>query len=117
MNSAWGPSAPPAPLPAEYGSGRDGIPRGIHLTAWISTDILGPMIKRRPNRKRPAVLVRFYPTDLQLLNQFCADACTPRENLIRRIVLTFLAETPRPGHPALNTLIPGNRLTRARRKR
>ncbi len=43
------------------------------------------------NRKRPGVLVRFYPSDLQALNKHCADACTPRENFIRRCVLTELA--------------------------
>ncbi len=43
-----------------------------------------------PNRKRPGVLVRFYPTDLARLNAHCADACTPRENFIRRCVLHAL---------------------------
>jgi hypothetical protein len=45
----------------------------------------------KPKRpKRPAVLVRFYASDLAALNQACADDCTPRENLIRRLVLTHL---------------------------
>lgn len=46
----------------------------------------------KPRRKRPGVLVRFYPTDLENLNRFCADSCTPRENFIRRLVLTSLRE-------------------------
>lgn len=41
----------------------------------------------RKHKRRPAVLVRFYATDLTNLNQVCADACTPRENFIRRAVL------------------------------
>jgi len=46
------------------------------------------MKKSKPlNRKRPGVLVRFYPTDLARLNEVCAAACTPRENYIRRAVL------------------------------
>lgn len=49
-----------------------------------------PLLK--PRRKRPGVLVRFYPTDLENLNRFCADSCTPRENFIRRLVLTSLRE-------------------------
>lgn len=47
-------------------------------------------MKPKPQRKRPAVLVRFYPTDLARLNKACADACTPRENFIRRVVLAAL---------------------------
>jgi len=51
------------------------------------------MMKRKKPAKRPAVLVRFYPTDLAALNKACADACTPRENFIRRVVLAALART------------------------
>jgi hypothetical protein len=43
-----------------------------------------------PKRKRPAVLVRFYPTDLARLSKVCADQCTPRENYIRRAVLAVV---------------------------
>lgn len=43
-----------------------------------------------PKRKRPAVLVRFYPDDLTTLNRHCADTCQPRENFIRRCVLAAL---------------------------
>jgi hypothetical protein len=45
------------------------------------------MKKNTPKRKRPAVLVRFYPEDLARLNEVCQAACTPRENYIRRVVL------------------------------
>ncbi len=46
------------------------------------------MNKRKPlKRKRPGVLVRFYPTDITNLNRACADRQTPRESYIRRCVL------------------------------
>lgn len=54
------------------------------------------MAKKPLKRKRPGVLVRFYPTDLQLLNEHCAKQCTPRENFVRRLVLAALQKkTPR----------------------
>lgn len=49
------------------------------------------MKKKPPQRKRPAVLVRFYADDIAALNKYCADACTPRENYIRRCVLADLS--------------------------
>lgn len=51
------------------------------------------MAKKKATR-RPAVLVRFYPTDLAELNKRCADSCTPRENFIRRLVLAELKRQP-----------------------
>lgn len=45
------------------------------------------MAKTKSKRKRPAVLVRFYPDDLARLSRVCAERCTPRENYIRRCVL------------------------------
>lgn len=56
-------------------------------------------------RKRPGVLVRFYPTDLAALNKHCADACTPRENFIRRIVLEALRRNDYPPLEAPSTRI------------
>jgi len=50
-------------------------------------DILRYMQKPSPKRKRPGVLVRFYPDDLAALNVVCSDACTPRENYIRRVTM------------------------------
>lgn len=41
-------------------------------------------------KKRPGILVRFYPSDMAALNKHCADACTPRENFIRRVVLAAI---------------------------
>lgn len=38
-------------------------------------------------KKRPGMMVRFYPTDLARLSKVCADQCTPRENYVRRTVL------------------------------
>lgn len=50
-------------------------------------------MKKSPKpRKRPSVLVRFYADDLQRLNLYCATACTPRENFIRRCVLGELSK-------------------------
>ncbi len=68
------------------------------------------MKKSKPlNRKRPGVLLRFYPTDLARLNEVCAAACTPRENYIRRAVLervnadhTLSATWPTAGPPHLD---------------
>lgn len=44
---------------------------------------------KRPT-KRPGILVRFYPSDLQSLNRYCQNACTPRENFIRRCVIDVI---------------------------
>jgi hypothetical protein len=43
--------------------------------------------KNKSTVKRPAVLVRFYQTDLAALNLIVARACTPRENYCRRAIL------------------------------
>ncbi len=55
-------------------------------------------------RKRPAVLVRFYPTDIARLNRACGERQTPRESYIRRCVLAQvsadLATIDRPLHRA-----------------
>lgn len=50
-------------------------------------DIMASMKKSHPKRKRPAVLVRFYADDLARLNAVCAQACTPRENYCRRVIM------------------------------
>lgn len=47
-------------------------------------------------RKRPGVLVRFYPSDLAVVNAACQEACTPRENFIRRAVLNTIAAAAQP---------------------
>jgi len=44
----------------------------------------------KKKRKRPAVLIRFYESDLAELSQACAKRCTPRENFVRRLVLDEL---------------------------
>lgn len=44
-------------------------------------------IKKRRSPKRPAVLIRFYATDLAALNMIVARACTPRENYCRRAIM------------------------------
>lgn len=55
-------------------------------------DILAAMKKSHPKRKRPAVLVRFYADDLARLNAVCAQACTPRENYCRRVIMLAVNE-------------------------
>lgn len=46
---------------------------------------------KQKKKKRPGMMVRFYPTDLARLSKVCADACTPRENYVRRCVLAQVA--------------------------
>lgn len=48
------------------------------------------MKTRTKGKRRPAILVRFYPQDMELLNSHCQRACTPRENFIRRSVLASI---------------------------
>lgn len=57
------------------------------MTPWISMDIVQVMKQTKRPKRRPAVLVRFYDSDLARLNEHCAKACTPRENFIRRCTL------------------------------
>jgi hypothetical protein len=48
-------------------------------------------MKKSPSkRKRPAVLVRFYPEDIAIVNAACQEAGVPRENFIRRAVLSTI---------------------------
>lgn len=58
-------------------------------------------MKKRPTKnRRPGILVRFYPQDLELLNRHCQEACTPRENFIRRSVLASIRAAAL-GQPAM----------------
>lgn len=70
---------------------------------------------RKPTRnkdRRPAVLVRFYPEDMQLVNAEAGRLCTPRESFIRRCVLkvirtgeSLIADTPPTISPDIQPLL------------
>lgn len=48
------------------------------------------MNANRKGKRRPAVLVRMLARDLDRLSYLAAKQCTPRENLVRRLILTAL---------------------------
>lgn len=48
-------------------------------------------MKKSKPKKRPGILIRFYPGDIARINRLAADQSTPRENWMRRVVLAAVA--------------------------